>query len=151
MTVRTCLALLLVLSLAPLTAPQAKLYKWVDKDGNVTYSQQKPPNVKAETIKLRGVESVTSEQARERLNNLGGDPDVNRKDREFKAATTAENQTRDARLKENCETARQNLRVLTTGARVKSTDPEAGGAFMGDEQRAAQIIQAQKNIENNCN
>jgi len=150
MTARTCLALLLALTLAPFTAPQAQPYKWVDKDGNVTYSQQKPPDVKAETVKLRGVESISSEQARERLNSLSDKTEVTRKDREFQATVSAEGQSRDARLKENCETARQNLRVLNSGARVKSTDPEAAGAYMSDEQRAAQINQAKTNIENNC-
>ena len=30
-------------------AAPAKLYKWVDADGNVTYSERKPPDVQAET------------------------------------------------------------------------------------------------------
>ncbi len=34
-------SLLLALSLAP---AQAKLYKWVDENGNVTYSERKPPD-----------------------------------------------------------------------------------------------------------
>jgi len=150
MTARTCLALLLALTLAPFTTPQAKLYKWVDKDGSITYSQQKPPDVKAEIVKLHGVQSISGDEARERLDSLNDKNETNRKDREFEATTSAENLQRDERLKKNCETARQNLRILTTGARVKSTDPEANGGFMNDEQRAAQVKQAQKNIENNC-
>jgi flagellum-specific peptidoglycan hydrolase FlgJ len=151
MAVRTCLALLLALTFIPLNAPQAKMYKWVDKDGNVTYSQLKPPNVKAETVKLHGVQSVSEEQAKERLNNLTDKADTARKDREFESTATAETKERNERLKENCETARQNLRVLKTGARVKSTDSNTGGSFLTDEQKAAQLAQANKNIENNCN
>ncbi len=150
MTARTSLALLLTLMLASFTALQAQPYKWVDEDGNVTYSQQKPPDVKAKTVKLRGVESVSSEQARERLDSLSDKAKTTRKDREFQATAISESQLRDKRLKENCESARQNLRILTAGSRVKSTDPEAGGGFMSDEQRAEQIEQARTNIENNC-
>lgn len=150
MAVRTCLALLLTLALAPFSGSQAKLYKWVDKDGNVTYSQQKPPDVKAETLKLRGVQNISSEQAKERLNSITDKAQAERKDREFKATTTAESQQRDERMKKNCETARQNLRVLKAGVRIKSTDPKAGGGYLSDEQKAAQLAQANKNIEDNC-
>jgi hypothetical protein len=150
MAVRTCLALLLALTFIPLNAPQAKMYKWVDKDGNVTYSQLKPPNVKAETVKLHGVQSVSEEETKERLNNLTDKADTARKDREFESTATTETKQRNERLKENCETARQNLRVLKAGVRIKSTDPKAGGAYLTDEQKAAQLEQAKKNIENSC-
>lgn len=148
MAARITLALLL--ALAPFSAPQAKLYKWVDKDGNVTYSQQKPSDVKAETVKLRGVQNISSEQAKERLDSLTDKAETQRKDREFQATTTAESQQRDERMKKNCETARQNLRVLKAGVRIKSTDPKAGGGFLTEEQKAAQLAQAKKNIEDNC-
>jgi len=151
MTARTYLALLLVMALVPLHAVEAKLYKWVDKDGNVTYSQQKPAHVKAQTIKLRGVQSVSGEQAKERLNVIEDKAATARKDREFQATTSSESKQRETRMKKNCETARQNLRVLKAGVRVKSTDPNAGGGYLSAEQRAQQLETAKNNIKDNCN
>jgi hypothetical protein len=140
------LPIVFVLLLLAGAAP-AKLYKWVDEQGNVTYSERKPPDKAAEEIKLIGVPAVTREQARERLDELGGKAETAAKDREFKKTATAEAAEREARMKKNCETAQQNLRVLQTASRVKSED----GQFMNDEQRAARLKATQKEIADNCN
>ena len=54
---------------------------------------------------------------------------------------------KEARLKENCETARQNLRILETASRVKDAD----GSFIDDSTREARIATARQQIEDNCN
>jgi hypothetical protein len=128
-------------------AAPAKLYKWVDADGNVTYSERKPPDVQAEEIKLLGVPSVSGEEARERLERLNDSIETLRKDREFKQDYASEDTEREARLKENCETARQNLRILETASRVKDAD----GSFIDDSTREARIATARQQIEDNCN
>ena len=128
------------------TAASAKLYKWVDADGNVTYSGQKPPDSKAEEVKLRGVSAVSKEQAQGRLDEIKGAADTTRKDREFKKTVSSESAERDKRLAQNCETYRQNLRVLQNAPRVKADD----GSFLDDQTRAAQIAQTQQEIDANC-
>ena len=137
---------ILAVMLALAGTASAKLYKWVDKDGNVTYSQQKPPDAKAEEVKLKGVPSVSNEEARERLDAISGKAETVKKDREFKENYTSETAERDDRLKENCETARENLRVLETAARVK----DAEGNFLDDKSREARLNQAKQDIQNNC-
>ena len=145
MRARSVVATIALMSL-PLLAPQAKMYKWVDEDGNVTYSQVKPPDKEAESVRLRGVRSVTDEEARERLEALNDRADEARKDREFKATHASEVQERETRLKENCEIARQNVRVLQTAARIKAAD----GSYLDDSARQAQLARNQQQVENNC-
>jgi hypothetical protein len=135
-------ALLLLSAAAP-----AKLYKWVDAQGNVTYSERKPPDHNAQEIKLLGVPAVSAEEARQRLDELTGKAETVSKDREFKNTVTAEVAERDKRLKENCETAQQNLRVLESASRVKDQD----GQFMSDAQRTARLAQTRKEVEDSCN
>ena len=137
----------IVALLAFAVAAPAKLYKWVDEDGNVTYSERKPPDRKAEEVKLIGVPEVTPEQARERLDDLTEKAETLRKDRTFKETYATESAEREARLKENCETARQNLRVLETASRVKADD----GSFIDDAQREAQMEYTRQQIQDNCN
>lgn len=127
-------------------AAPAKLYKWVDADGNVTYSERKPPDAKAEEIKLRGVSTVSKEQARERLDELKDSAETTRKDREFKNDTSTETADRDKRLAANCEIYRQNLRVLQNAQRVKADD----GTFLNDDARAQRMAATQKEIDANC-
>lgn len=128
------------------TAASAKLYKWVDSDGDITYSERKPPDNEAEEIKLRGVTAISNEQARERLDDLKGAADTTRKDREFKQTVLTEAAEREKRLAENCEISRQNLRVLQNAARIQADD----GSFMDDEARAARLAQTQQAIDANC-
>ena len=127
-------------------ATATKLYKSVDADGNVTYSQTRPGSTSAQQVELKGVQDVSGEQARERLDALGERTKVAREDREFKANYTSENKARDERLKHNCETARQNVRVLQNAARVKADD----GSFLDDPQREARLAQAQKQVADFC-
>ena len=141
-----CRALLCVLLLGVCAAAPAKLYKWVDADGNVTYSERKPPDVQAEEIEVR-VPRVTSEQAESRLEQLNERAETAREDRRFKENYASETAEREARLKENCEIARENLRILETASRVK----DAEGNFIEDSQREARIQQARQEIEDNCN
>ena len=137
--------LLLMLVLCP--AASAKLYKWVDADGGVTYSERKPPDSKAEEVKLRGVTAVSKEQAQQRLDELKNDADTPRRDREFKTTVATESVEREKRIAANCETYRQNLRVLQNAPRVKTTD----GSFLDDKGRAERVASAQKQITENCN
>ena len=142
---RRLLFLMLLCSLS--ATATAKLYKWVDKDGNVTYSEFKPPDVQAEEVKIKSHPSVSNEQARERLDQLGEKAEETAKDREFKENYASETAERDARLKENCKVARDNLRVLETASRVK----DAEGNFVDDQARAARIAKTRQEIEDNCN
>ena len=130
-------------------AAPAKLYKWVDEQGNVTYSERKPPDPDrpVEEVKLLGVPAVSNEEARQRLEQLSDKAETKAKDREFKNTVTAEVAEREERLKENCETARQNLRVLENASRVQ----DQSGQFMDDAQREARLAQTRKDVENNCN
>jgi hypothetical protein len=131
-----------------LTAPAqaAKLYKWKDDQGNITYSQLPPPKSNATQLELRGVQGVSNEEARERLDSLSGRAETARKDREFKSDYTSESRDREERMKANCETARQNLRILETASRVKTEQ----GEFMNDAQRQERIASAQKQVADFC-
>jgi len=135
-----------IIALALSAAAPAALYKWVDKDGNVTYSERKPPDAQAEELKLRGVPAVSNDKAQERLDAVKDRADAARKDREFKQNYTSETGERDALLKKNCETARQNLRVLETASRIK----DAEGNYIDDTAREARLAQTRQEIEDNC-
>ena len=135
---------LLMLTLS--VAASAKMYKWVDADGNVTYSERKPPDSKVEEVKLRGVTAVSAEQARARLDDLKGPADETRKDREFKQTASSESMERENRIAENCKTYRENLRVLKNAPRIKDSD----GNFLDDSGRQARLAKTQAEINATC-
>lgn len=143
------LATAALLLMAPVESSVARLYKWVDENGSVTYSERKPPDQQAEEIKVRAA-PVTPEQAQERLESLKEKADLQQKDRDFAKTATSENQREVDAFKKNCEIARQNRRVLENSARVQAKDSEGNNYFLDSREIQAKLEQSNKQIELYC-
>ena len=59
-TLRTTLLVLLCALALPATA---QVYRWVDKDGKVHYTDQKPPDVQAEALPIKSANSLGGNEA----------------------------------------------------------------------------------------
>ena len=128
----------------------AKLYKWIDADGNVTYSQQPPAEGQnAEEMELRGYESADPD-AQENLDRLKDKADAAHDDREFADADSAASMERDERIKKNCEIARENLRVLQSSARVQETDAGGNLVYLDETGVQSKIEATQQQIKDYC-
>jgi hypothetical protein len=143
------LALVIVLAGAPLAPTQAKLYKWVDEDGNVTYSERKPPDQAATEVKVRTA-PVTPEQSRQQMEGLRDKVETGEKDRDYATTAAAEDQAHAEQLKKNCETARQNKRVLENTSRIQDQDKDGNTYFLNEQQIAAKREQTERQIELYC-
>ncbi|NIM27722.1 MAG: DUF4124 domain-containing protein [Gammaproteobacteria bacterium] len=144
-------AIALVSALAAAAPAQAgKLYKWVDADGNVTYSQQRPPGQQAEAIRLRSA-TLSAEGAQEKLDNLTGKASEQQKDREFAQNSATAKQERSERLANNCKIARENMRILKNSSRIQDKDAEGQPYFLDEAGIQAKIAQTQQQIDDNCN
>ncbi|HEY9147650.1 MAG TPA: DUF4124 domain-containing protein [Gammaproteobacteria bacterium] len=124
------------------TGHAATLYKWTDDEGNVHYSQTPPENRKADQMQIK--DSAPS-----------GAPSQTPAAEEEQAADESEppaDAGQDPKVveirKRNCETARGNLEVYKTSARIRQAD----GSIMAlsDEMRENLIQEAEKMIEENC-
>ena len=82
------------------TAADARIYKWVDDQGNVQYSQTKPRDREAQTVTPLPA-GTTDEQAREQLEALRDKADTARKDRDFVRNYTTETRDRDERIRKD--------------------------------------------------
>lgn len=151
MHVRTyLLAATLTAGLASATPALAgKLYKWVDEEGNVTYSQVKPPDRQAERMRLPS-SVVRDDGAREKLDSLTDKAGEAGKDREFEENHASAMQQRKERLKKNCEIARENMRILKTSSRVQDKDADGNPYFLDETAIQSKIEATQRQIEANC-
>ena len=130
---------------------QAKLYKWIDENGNVTYSQQKPPpGREAKTIELKGIESPDPD-AGNKLDALKDRAETVRKDREFAENESQAGKARENRLKENCKIARENVRILKTAARVQDKGEDGQAVYLDDSGKQAKLAQAEQQVKDYCN
>ena len=135
---------------AALPAQAAKLYKWVDQEGNVTYSERKPPpESNAETIRLRSA-TLNDDGAQERLDALSEKVEEGNKDRDFAENSATATAERDERMASNCKIARENMRILKTTSRIQDKDENGEAYFLDESAIQAKIAQTQQQIENNC-
>lgn len=142
-------ALVAGMTLAVPTWSAGKLYKWTDPEGNITYSQQKPPDAPAETIQLRS-STLNESGAREKLDSLNERASEGDKDREFAETQASAEKARDERLKKNCEIARENMRILQNSSRIQDKDAEGNPYFLDDSAIKAKIDQTKSQIDQNC-
>lgn len=134
---------------AALPAQAAKLYKWVDDQGNVTYSERRPTNRESETIQLRGA-TLDSSGAQEKLDELNDRADAQQKDREFAGNSASATAERSERMANNCKIARENLRILKTTSRIQDKDADGEAYFLDETGIQAKMADTQRQVENNC-
>ena len=134
---------------AALPAQAAKLYKWVDEQGNVSYSERRPANRESETIRLRGA-TLDSTGAQEKLDQLNDRADGQRKDREFAENSATATADRDERMANNCKIAQENMRILRTTSRIKDKNADGEAYFLDEAGIQAKMAQTQSQIDSNC-
>lgn len=142
---------LLYLGILLLAGPaHAELYKWVDGQGKVHYSDQ-PPSVEVHTIKSSSpAEAATSIEATQALNAKDQEYQKRRKDAE-EAREKAEKEAEQARIKrENCEKARKNLSNLVNKPRVYTTNAAGQRVYMDESARASALANSQKAVSEYC-
>ncbi len=141
--------LLPLLCFITLSAP-ATIYRWVDENGQVVYSQTPPPSGRAETVAPPPPPAESPEQARQRLDQqLKRLEELDEKRRKAREETQQkENQAR--KKAEICQRARQNLEILTS--RPPNTLYKVGKEYkrFTPEERTKKIEQMKKLIKQTC-
>ncbi len=135
---------ILILAVAPFAS--AQLYKWVDKDGKVHYSDQPPPAQAAKQINVAPGPATPAPSARDKDQAL----EKNRAESK-EAAKKAEDSERLAKQKqEECDRARSYLKGLENGGRFVTFDAKGERVFMEQDQIDAETAKARKNVEEAC-
>ena len=152
---------LLVLAIAAVTLNvHAQVYKWVDKDGKVQYSDMPPP-AGATTMSSQRVTSTapsapsapvaTDDKAAQKK------PPDPVKDYDKRRTDAAEKQKKDdaadklaAQKKEACENARGYYKTLEAGGKISKTDANGERYFLEDDQIKQELANAQKTVTENC-
>lgn len=128
----------------------AKLYKWVDEQGNVTYSEKKPPDGKAETIRLRSA-TLDAGGAEDKLDELSERAAAQQKERDLAQNSATASAEREERLANNCKIAQENMRILRSTSRIQDKGADGQPYFLDESGIAAKIAITQQQIDSNCN
>lgn len=122
-------------------AASAGLYKWVDEDGNVHYSQKPPRDVQFKRLKAPPPPPDNAKP-------LYGQPN-NKSNAKTSSAGAAETVKNKKIREENCAIAKKNLNAYQVYRRFKEKDGSV--RTVSDAERSAQIEKAKQAIEDFCN
>ena len=139
--------LLLACTLAVSVAAQAQLYKWVDKDGRVTYSDQPSP---AQQSKQLNVGPGPAPAAQKSALDIDKEREKARQSEKDKAKV-ADDAAKKAQMdQENCNNAKAYLATVTAGGRIATADAKGEPVLLTDEQIEAERVKAQKTVDETC-
>jgi len=134
------------------TATASSLYKWVDENGNIVYSQtMPPPGAKVlQQPRISGLRTPTpaadTESAPQQAQSTTG-------------TTTASTETQPARnlteeqqeqYREYCENLRKNLELLKQPKRVYVNTEDGERHYLGDDEREEKIRSTNEKITQHC-
>jgi hypothetical protein len=155
-------AYILPLLAGSLVATASEVYRWVDDEGNVHYSDTPPENVESEEVEIDVAPAAGDGSAERLLERAEQSRARLAAEREAKVAETEAQKARQAADSQRCVYARQQMISLqqqlpvyrdeTGKFRTKSRYDvyEGEREYLDDRQRALEIIRVQKDIERYC-
>lgn len=132
------------------------IYRWVDGNGVVNYTQQKPRDADAEAITTQGggIRAATQPEPLAVSKSVAtGQPLSPEQEKMLEGLRAAEHsrQQEIARIKEeNCQQSRDVLGRLTVKSRIRVRDDDGEYRTMGEDERQERISKAQENIALYC-
>ena len=153
----------IVLALLATTSAYCEVYKWVDPDGTVHYSDQPAPGTikEEQTLGIKSGTSGTEAPGTEKAAPKSTGPKTYieegaefRKRQVEAEAKRAKDEKALAEAKEaqqNCERARSSMQSLQTGQRVTVYDEKGERAYLDDNAREQEIANTQKAVNFWCN
>jgi hypothetical protein len=147
---------LLLLALLTLALPAtAQVYKWVDKDGNVHYSDKAPRDPKIKDVKDMQIESAPTDPTtvaadQEALKARGTSVDAEIAARKQSDAEAAAKKAQADERERQCLNARADLEKLQAANRVVTKDANGKETYATGGQLEAQRVQAKNRVAEVC-
>ena len=156
------------LSLVAIALPAwaGEMYKWVDETGKVHYSDQPPPaNARQQkTIQPKVTPQSTATppaapadgQAAQPANRAKSASELEMEFRKRRTETAEADAKRQqeaqaaADKQRNCEAAKSRIAVLQTGGRITKASPTGEQIYLGENEVAAELIEARKVADSWC-
>ncbi|MFW6092469.1 MAG: DUF4124 domain-containing protein [Pseudomonadota bacterium] len=142
----------------------ADVYRWVDEDGVVNYTEQRPEGVEADPVDAPDGSQSSAAAADAPAgdapagdatgNAPAADDDLTPAQQQMLSDLRAAEQARQKeveRIREsNCREAREVHQRLTARGRIRVRDGDGGERVLPEEERQQRIDDAQRGIAENC-
>lgn len=146
----------LLLAASPAMAA-GEMYRWVDANGQVHYSDQPPP-ADAKDIKSmrsKGIEPIESDDSDDSAEPSYVEQNAAFEERQAKKAEdqakAAEEKRAEDERKKNCQLARSNYNTVSVGGRITRVNAQGEREYLSDEEIESETAEARRAMEQWCN
>ena len=133
----------------------AAIYKWVDEEGKITYSDQpQGNNAVAVDIRVSQPAARADDTGKDNQSQASGKPKT--PEETPARPTQAEPQKNEPpklsrkEKRARCADARKRLQAITARNRVRERDASGNTRYLSEKERQARLKQARKNIRKYC-
>ncbi|WP_417546121.1 DUF4124 domain-containing protein [Marinobacter sp.] len=146
---RKILMLTLLIAVAPGMAMSASVYKWTDENGITHFGDRQPVGANSETVNVRsGTSSSAAANRPSPQKRLGEFQEQQQKEADREKETAVEAARRKQRVA-NCESARSNLKVIDSNARIR-IEENGELRYLSPEEVAEQREKLEEIATENC-
>jgi len=130
----------------------AAIYKWVDKDGKVHYSETRPTEQQAKKMKVptRAPENTSTYKRPSLKTDKEGDKQAKSGDQKAADKQPADDGMSSEEKAKICQRARTVLNTLTSTGRVRQKDQEGNVTYMTEEEKQQRITKEKDKISKYC-
>jgi uncharacterized protein DUF4124 len=143
----SCLAFVLFF---PAANSYADVYKWVDKDGQIHYSQQLPHGQQAELIKAPPPPAIDPAKAQNKIDALVEQQKADEQASEDKTIQSEKEQERAKQIEANCNAAKQNLKAYQDNPGRRKMDGQGNVTRPTEEERQQKIKESEQKVKEFC-
>jgi hypothetical protein len=147
----TTLIAIAFLAFGPLDASAGPIYKWVDKNGTVTFGAEPPESTPAQRVTVDTYvppgQSATNENADSKE---AGKTDKKHKKKAAKAKKPAKPAMSAAQKRTLCQQARNDLAALQAHGQIREKNANGGMNYLSDEQKQSRINNDNQMIQRYC-
>jgi len=128
----------------------ATVYKWVDSQGQVQYSQSPPEEGTATVIAPPAPPPHSSLQEQQQAKQLEKQINTNLEQQKVNAQKAAQKAQEDKIRSMNCENAKAHLADMQSKVRVRLYDTDGNQRVLTPDERDAEITKTKETIEKYC-
>jgi hypothetical protein len=132
------------------TAASAQLYKQVDKDGKVTYTDQPPAGTDSKPLNIPSTATGTSSDAPKSALAKDKELEKGRKAEREAGKKGEEEAKRKADNAERCENAKNNLRISETARRPSRLNAKGEQEYLDEKEIEADKAARRADVERAC-
>jgi hypothetical protein len=147
---RLALACGVLLALGTSLAAADQVYRWVDDQGHVHFSQTPPPGTKVQAQQVTVNPAPPDPQSLQNSQDLQKQIADKDKAAQDAAAKNKPDPAKEAEKQAHCDDLRSKLQVLEQSGRAATTDAQGNINYLDDQARATQEAAIQDQISKDC-